>query len=80
MRDPLDPPTYDPREDDFDADDIASADSFEGLATISGEFQGFSYDTEPDTMILRLRVSVGDAKSALSFRGGRGILTLEKPR
>lgn len=80
MTDPLDPPTYDPREDSFDADDIASADSFYDLATVSGDFLGFTYDTEPDTMVLRLRVSVDDAKSTLSFRGGRGILTLEKPR
>ncbi len=46
--------------------------------TISCEFLDYSYDTEPDTMILRLRVSVEDAKRALPFRGGRGVLTLEE--
>ncbi len=48
--------------------------------TITGEFLGFSYDSEPDTMILRLRVSAEDVKRTLAFLGGRGVLTLEKAR
>lgn len=79
MTDPLDPPTYDEREDDFDADDIASADSFDDLATVSGDFLGLSH-IGLETADLRIRVSIEDAKAAFQFRGGRGILTLEKPR
>ncbi len=48
--------------------------------TITGEFLGLSYDTEPDTMVLRLRVSAEDTKRALPFLGGRGVLTLERTR
>lgn len=79
MTDPLDPSTYDERQDDYDADDIASADPLDS-ETITGEFLGLSYDSEPDTMVLRLRVSAEDVKRTLAFIGGRGVLTLEKAR
>lgn len=46
--------------------------------TITGEFLGLSYDTEPDAMVLRLRVSAEDVKRALPFVGGLGVLMLEK--
>ncbi len=50
------------------------------LETITGEFLGLSYDTEPDTMVLRLRVPAQDVKRTLTFVGGRGVLTLERAR
>ncbi len=77
MTDPLDSPSHDERQDDYDADHLASADPL-NLETITGEFLGLSYDTEPDTMVLRLRVSAEDVKRTLTFVGGRGVLTLEK--
>lgn len=46
--------------------------------TISGRFLGISYDSEPDAMVLRLRVSAEDVKRALPFIGGRGALSLDK--
>ena len=79
MSDPLDPPSHDERQDEPDADDIASADPLDS-ETITGELLGFSYDTEPDTMVLRLRVSAEDVKRTLAFVGGRGVLTLETAR
>ncbi len=48
--------------------------------TVTGELLGISYDTEPDTMVLHLRVSAEDVKRTLTFVGGRGVLTLEKAR
>ena len=47
---------------------------------VTGTFDGYSYDTEPDTMVLRLRVSVADAKRTLAYRGGRGVLSLEEAK
>lgn len=58
-------------------DDIAWADPTD-TETITGEFLGLSYDTEPDAMVLRLRVSAEDVKRTLTFLGGRGVLTLER--
>ncbi len=48
------------------------------LETVTGELLGISYDvdTEPDTMILRLRVSASDAKRALPFRGRECLMTM----
>lgn len=80
MRDPLDPPSYDEREDDFDADDIASADSFDGLEIASVKFYDYAFNDDGSTIYMRLEVSAEDAERALPFRGGRGILTLEKAR
>ena len=79
MTNPLDPPTYDEREDEYYSEDFESADPL-NLETITGEFLGISYDTEPDTMVLRLRIPAEDVKRTLAFLGGRGVLTLEKAR
>ena len=78
MRDPLDPPSYDEREDSFDPDKTEGALDFG--ETVMGEFLGYNYDTEPDTMILRVRVPAGNLKRTLPYRGGRAVVTLEKPR
>ncbi len=69
-----DPPEYEGR---FDDNYIASADPSDS-ETFTGEFLGLSYDTEPDTMVLRLRASAEDVKRALPFVGGRGVLRLEE--